>query len=265
MPIKQGWDGTIKVGKPYQIAGVWYYPEDNPTYEEEGLASWYGDQFHLRPTANGETFDMNEISAAHRTLPMPSYVEVTNLDNGRQIVVRVNDRGPFRPNRIIDMSRRGAQLLGFKEQGTARVRVRRVFPENAPEVLLAARPDRALAEAPTSAMPPAVPVAALTATPLAPAIAPRPVTDVAAVTAIGTAFFIQLAAVGDRNRADVLAADMRGFGAVVVEPVTSAAGPLFRVRVGPYLTREAATAILTQVQALGYKDAQVLAPTQPIG
>lgn len=116
-------DGYYKVGKPYQIKGIWYYPEEDYTYDETGIASWYGAAFHGKATANGETYDMNTLTAAHRTLPMPSFVRVTNLENGRSIVLKVNDRGPFAKGRIIDVSRRGSQLLGFQDQGTAKVRV----------------------------------------------------------------------------------------------------------------------------------------------
>ncbi|MEM6603191.1 MAG: septal ring lytic transglycosylase RlpA family protein [Pseudomonadota bacterium] len=117
-----------KVGKPYQIKGQWYKPRYSNSYHETGVASWYGDYFHGRKTANGEVFDMNKVSAAHKTLPLPSYVEVTNLDNGRKLYVRVNDRGPFADNRIIDMSKEGAKRLGFKNAGLARVSVRQVDP-----------------------------------------------------------------------------------------------------------------------------------------
>jgi rare lipoprotein A len=112
-----------KVGEPYQIDGKWYYPREDYSYRETGVASWYGDEFHGRFTANGEIFDMHAVSAAHRTLPMPSVVRVTNLENGRSMVVRVNDRGPFVKDRIIDLSHRGANLLGFAAKGTARVKV----------------------------------------------------------------------------------------------------------------------------------------------
>lgn len=120
--------GTYKVGEPYQIAGTWYYPAEDWDYTETGIASFYGGErtgtdFHGKLTANGELYDMNSLTAAHRTLPMPSLVRVTNLDNGRSLVLRVNDRGPFARGRIIDVSRRAAQLLGFEGQGTARVRV----------------------------------------------------------------------------------------------------------------------------------------------
>lgn len=115
--------GYYKVGKPYQIDGIWYHPEENYEYDETGIASWYGAAFHGKLTANGEEYDMNSLTAAHRTLPMPSFVRVTNLENGRSLVLKVNDRGPFAKGRIIDISRRGSQLLGFQNQGTARVRV----------------------------------------------------------------------------------------------------------------------------------------------
>ena len=117
-----------KVGKPYQVNGRWYHPKEDPNYSEVGVASWYGQQFHGRLTANGEIFDMNRLSAAHTTLPLPSMVEVTNLENGRSVVVRLNDRGPFAKDRIIDMSREAARHLGFEQQGTTRVRVRYAGP-----------------------------------------------------------------------------------------------------------------------------------------
>lgn len=116
--------GVYKVGKPYVINGVTYVPQEDPHYDKIGIASWYGTDFHARKTANGELFDMHRISAAHPTLPMPSYVYVTNLRNGRTLLVRVNDRGPYKPGRIIDLSRRTAQLLGFDAQGTTQIRVR---------------------------------------------------------------------------------------------------------------------------------------------
>jgi rare lipoprotein A len=115
--------GTYKVGNPYLIDGQEYYPQENFDYVETGIASWYGPGFHAKQTANGEFFDQNELTAAHRTLQMPSLVRVTNLDNGRAVVLRVNDRGPFSRGRIIDVSSKAADLLGFKSKGTAKVRV----------------------------------------------------------------------------------------------------------------------------------------------
>jgi|GEM_PF-1826074 len=116
--------GNYKVGKTYKIKGRKYKPKTNFSYNEVGLASWYGKKFHGRKTANGEIFDMNGISAAHKTLQLPCVVKVTNLQNGKALMVRVNDRGPFhKDNRIIDLSRSAAEKLGFKEQGVTKVRV----------------------------------------------------------------------------------------------------------------------------------------------
>jgi len=117
-----------KVGRPYQVSGKWYVPARQDDYDETGIASWYGPNFHGRPTANGEVFDMNQISAAHPTLPIPSIVKVTNLSNGRELVVRVNDRGPFAQGRIIDLSKAAASELGFINQGVTKVRVQYIGP-----------------------------------------------------------------------------------------------------------------------------------------
>jgi rare lipoprotein A len=121
-PVPKG-GGTYRVGKPYTVAGRVYVPEENPNYKAEGIASWYGDEFHGRKTANGEIFDMTSITAAHPTLPIPSYVRVTNLRNKRSLIVRVNDRGPYANDRVIDLSVRAAKLLEFHGHGLARVRV----------------------------------------------------------------------------------------------------------------------------------------------
>jgi rare lipoprotein A len=115
--------GTYRVGKPYTVAGRVYVPEEDPNYRAEGMASWYGDDFHGRLTANGEVFDMTSLTAAHPTLPIPSYARVTNIRNGKSLIVRVNDRGPYHGNRLIDVSNKAAELLEFKHNGVARVRV----------------------------------------------------------------------------------------------------------------------------------------------
>ena len=115
--------GHRKVGKPYKIRGKWYTPKEQPDYDRVGRASWYGPNFHGRKTANGEVFDQNHLSAAHPTFPLPSYARVTNQANGKSIVVRVNDRGPYSSSRIIDLSKRTAEALAFKRAGTATVRV----------------------------------------------------------------------------------------------------------------------------------------------
>ncbi len=118
--------GRYVVGKPYKIAGKWYRPKLEPNYDKVGLASWYGPTFHGRMTANGEIFDKNALTAAHPTMPLPSYARVTNVKNGRSMIVRVNDRGPFHGNRVIDLSSKVADMLDFKSNGTAKVRVQYV-------------------------------------------------------------------------------------------------------------------------------------------
>ena len=114
----------FKIGQPYQINGRWYYPEFVTEYEATGVASWYGHSYHGRLTANGEVYDMYALTAAHPTLQLPSVVEVVNLENGRSLVLRVNDRGPFVKNRLIDLSLAAARELGFERQGLAQVQVR---------------------------------------------------------------------------------------------------------------------------------------------
>jgi rare lipoprotein A len=154
---------------PYQVNGVWYYPRADYNYEETGTASWYGPGFDGRATSDGEIYDMNQLSAAHKTLPLPSVVQVTNLQNGRALRVRVNDRGPFVDGRVIDLSRRAAQLLGFEETGTAPVRVKILKEESIQvaqaamrgetgNVLVAQVPQPAPAEAPAAPRREAAPV-----------------------------------------------------------------------------------------------------------
>ena len=186
--------GTFKqkVGRPYQINGVWYYPRVDESYDAVGIASWYGPGFHGRATANGETFNENALTAAHTTLPLPSYVEVTNLENGNRLVVRVNDRGPFADGRILDLSKAAARELGFLERGLARVRVRLVDPPEG--VTLIAAQDRG-APAPRAAASAAAPPAALAASvpvvPVSASAVPAPGTparEVAGLSGGGAAY-----------------------------------------------------------------------------
>jgi rare lipoprotein A len=155
-PVPKG-GGVYRIGKPYVVAGRTYTPEHDPAYRAEGLASWYGNDFHGRFTANGEIFDQHAISAAHPTLPLPSYVRVSNLANRRSIIVRVNDRGPYAKERLIDVSSKAAELLGFRPFGVARVRVEYVGPASTTgsddRVLMATlRHDGQPAPAPSSVM-----------------------------------------------------------------------------------------------------------------
>ncbi len=148
--VDDGQLGVYKVGKPYQIAGVWYYPREDYEYVETGIASWYGPGFNGKKTANGEIYDSTKMTAAHRTLPLPSIVRVTNLENGRSVKVRVNDRGPFKKSRIIDLSRKAARLLGFERKGTAKVRVAILSGESR-QAAVTMQQDEASALAPAAA------------------------------------------------------------------------------------------------------------------
>jgi rare lipoprotein A len=165
-PVPRG-GGSYKVGRPYSVNGRTYFPEENVSYRAEGIASWYGRDFHGRRTANGEVYDMHAISAAHPTLPMPSYARVTNLENGRSIIVRINDRGPYARNRIIDLSTGAAKALHVYGRGLARVRV-----EYAGRASLAGSDDTALLaslrETPPGLVPSNTPAATRMATPMPP-------------------------------------------------------------------------------------------------
>lgn len=242
-------DTPVKVGKPYQVAGIWYYPSDDSGYDEVGLASWYGAQFHGGPTANGEQFDMDRVGAAHKTLPLPSYVEVTALDTGRTILVRINDRGPFVTNRIIDLSRRSAQLLGIERSGVSRVRVRRVNPSEADR--LALRSGRPAAERPYATQAQLATLNQRFATrPAEPKAPPRVAAAVPDEAVPVGGWFVQVAAVGTRDRAEEVAELVAGR----VEPV----GALWRVRMGPYKSETEAMSALAQVRSYGYQDARVV-------
>ncbi len=171
--------GVYKIGQPYQIQGTWYYPREQPDYDETGIASWYGPGFYGHATANGEIYTAQDLTAAHRTLPLPVNVRVTNLDNGKSIVVRVNDRGPYAKGRIIDLSERAADLLGYKQAGTARVRVQFVSRAD----LAGGRPPPSTTPPEIASAVPAAPAGAVAATDLAPV----PGTTVAAAAPVTAA------------------------------------------------------------------------------
>lgn len=279
--------GRYKIGDPYQIRGVWYYPKPNYEYNETGIASWYGPKFDGRPTANGETFDMNLISAAHRTLPMPSIVRVTNLQNGRSLKVRVNDRGPFAHGRIIDMSRRGAQLLGFEQAGTAKVRVE-ILPQASrqiaalygagPKVVVSTKPppkaaprvavtSTALAPPPgTSAAPPPTNNHKVVAVETVPkrntrTVAPSPVID-EAVTIVSvppdSRLYIQAGAFTQYDNANKMRARLSLIGQANIFQVRVVNQPFFRVRLGPIASVSEADDLLNTVIGAGMKDAKIV-------
>jgi rare lipoprotein A len=274
--------GVYKVGNPYQIDGTWYYPHEQPDYDETGIASWYGPTFYGHHTANGEMYDGTELTAAHRTLPMPVNVRVTNLDNGRSIVVRVNDRGPYAKGRIIDLSEAAARELDVIRSGTARVRVTYVGradtaggapppPETPPEIVAAVPPapttkvdTSALNVVPGATVAPPVQVASLPQPSAAFSVPPPPPdTQVTGevkkvpVPAV-THLYVQVGAFSSEANAMRLQAQFSGAGNLEVSPITRNGKPLFRVRSGPYDNVADADAALARLSGLGSNDAQIV-------
>lgn len=224
-----------KVGNPYKVAGKWYYPKEEPHYDEVGLASWYGKDFHGKKTANGEYFNMNALTAAHKTLPMPTYVKVTNLSNGRTIVLRVNDRGPFVGDRIIDLSRRAAQLLGFQKQGVTRVRIQAVDEDgNLPR---GSRPRRETQTAQS--------------TPLS-----------GDTNAGEQTHFIQVGAYSQRRNAELQVKKLKRSGhRARVESASADGRKYWRVRIGPFLKRLIAEDRLDRIVSDGFYEARIFTET----
>jgi rare lipoprotein A len=266
-----------KVGIPYQIKGKWYHPKEDFEYSEAGIASWYGAYFHGRRTANGEIYDMNALTAAHKTLPMPSIVRVTNLENGRSLKLRVNDRGPFVDGRIIDVSRRASQLLGFHQQGTARVKVDILGDES--RVLAYGGPERSL-KATTASVSPArrnqstVQTMAPTARGTAVRQAYRQASFVpdrssgAPMAAGGVKsdriiqptknIYVQAGAFTYADRAEHVRAQLRDVGPVMISAVQRDGRELYRVRVGPLTSENEADRLLAAVVQAGFSTSHVV-------
>ena len=236
--------GIYKIGDPYQIEGVWYYPAEDPDYRETGIASWYGDPFHGKRTANGAIYDMNALTAAHRTLPMPFRVRVTNLDNGRSMVLTINDRGPYARGRILDVSRRVAQLLGFHKKGTALVRVEAVAGQQRDALLIAKAEDP---EAPSL---PASPTGS---------VEREALTEVASVSSgRNLTMFIQAGAFANPDNARRLSDALVQFGNPRTTMVTVDGKEIYRVRLGPVATPESAEALLDRIVGAGHYDARLI-------
>lgn len=261
--------GRYKVGNPYQIGGKWYRPKEDPTYDRVGVASWYGELFHGRHTANGEIYDMAALTAAHPTLPMPVHVRVTNLENGRSLVVRVNDRGPYAHDRIIDMSARSAKLLGFKRQGTARVRV--TYLKRAPingddryeRQVLASQPWNKYAQAKT-ARPRlaqkrgiraretyADPTTVGSITPAPPDLPLRKPTG-------DLIYFVQVASFRRHDRARNTREQVRDLGPTAIFPAEVGGEFWYRVRIGPFNQRLAAERVRDQLRHNGNRSARLI-------
>ncbi|MES1991975.1 MAG: septal ring lytic transglycosylase RlpA family protein [Pseudomonadota bacterium] len=284
--IPTGEGGVYKVGKPYQIAGVWYYPKEDEKYDATGIASWYGPQFHMKRTANGERFDQEQLTAAHPTLPMPVLVRVTNLENGRSVVVRVNDRGPFVAGREIDLSRKAAELLGYDKKGTARVRVQFVgrapLPGNPGTVVqgdsftlppaqmeesekqvATIAPTSSVVVASTLAAPAGAKSAASTVTPAplpAPSMSTVPDTPLTQAVPDGTVnqvpvapatnIYVQAGSFTSFQNAETVRQRLlsQGVGNVQVSPTYVDSTKFYRVRVGPVSSVEAADASLKTIR-----------------
>ena len=253
--------GHYKLGSPYRIKGRLYRPQYDPNYSKVGTASWYGSDFHGLPTANGEVFDKELITAAHPTLPLPSIVRVTNLENGRSVDVRVNDRGPFIGDRLIDLSEAAARKLGYENQGLARVQVQFLAladdASGKPPMPTVARavPPVAPAPAPRLTVPPgrAVQVASLD---LPARSAPvRPVLASAHVCPVSGPQLIQIGAYGETDQVRAAMADVDDLGPLRVEPAFAGDRAVVRVRLGPVKDPASAERLLRAVVALGYYDA----------
>ena len=264
-PVSQT-NGEYKVGNPYKVAGKVYVPKADPHYVAEGMASWYGPKFHGRKTANGETFNMNALTAAHTTLPMPSYVRVTNLENGRNLILKVNDRGPFVGDRLIDVSRRSAQLLGFEKQGVTRVRVEAVPGPNARPATVFARNTPAPATSPVEQK--KAPIVVASARP-APVFTPEPAKkDEVVVQPLeaepdspATAsenIYVQIGAFSDKLRAKMVADDIRHVGQTLLELVDINGQKLYRVRIGPLPSKARADETLGRALAWGHNTARIV-------
>ena len=250
---------TYKVGKPYKVLGSWYTPEEDFDYNEVGIASWYGSDFHAKYTANGEVYNMNTLTAAHKTLPLPCIVRVTNLQNGRSLILRVNDRGPFVKDRIIDISKRGAQLLGFQNQGTAKVRVEVMKKEslNLKEALLNKKDIKI-----TLTNPPANVDAETASKAVAEgkivAIGANAPTQQTKLSVGNKKYFVQAGAFSNQEIAGNLSRQLNQFGSVSTSPANVDGWKFYRVRLGPYTSEADAKVALNKVQAHGLSEATII-------
>lgn len=262
-PIPKG-GGRRHVGSPYEVAGQKFFPRHDPSYDKTGVASWYGPKFHKRMTSNGEWFDMEQLTAAHTTMELPSYAKVTNLDNGRTVIVRVNDRGPFVNDRIIDLSKRAADELGFRGRGKTAARVQYIGPAPLKD------PDYGHLAAMNQELQRGTPLGQMIASadlrngrygsePSTYAAASLDANTASITRAPGEAagWFVQVAAFSDPSNAERTRSSLADIGNVLVEPASGSYGPLYRVRVGPLASEAEAQNALMAVRARGHADARL--------
>ncbi len=270
-----------KIGEPYRIEGKWYYPREDTGYEAIGVASWYGADFDGRPTANGEIFDRRRLSAAHTTLPLPTLAEVENLENGRRIVVRVNDRGPFYGERLIDVSQAAARALGFERAGLAQVRVRyigrAVLAERAP--LYGEGPPRmARADPPIAPAAPAALLPQPAPTPPSTLLETEPLPALGAVDAdlppeaiagpgspaptaespVTGEFWIRVATFLGLDDLEKARAALNGAGGARVSSLSIGGVFQYALEIGPFATVAAAGGRLAGLREAGYPEAEIV-------
>ena len=266
-----------KIGNPYEVAGVWYYPERDLTYDQTGIGSWYGDKFAGKLTANGEIFDPELVTAAHKTLPMPSVVRVTNLDNGKSLVVRINDRGPFVAGRIIDLSREAARRIGYKDNGLARVRVQLLAEHSLRLEKLAKNGEFPSVDgSPSTAMPAIEAVAKPTVNLTAKSNTGRSayssangqsaldllsqsrVGQVMTVSPVITQIWVQVGAFHSESSAASVLAQVQTLAKGEISSLLKAGQTLHRVRLGPVQTVSEADKLLNGVMNIGFSGARII-------
>jgi rare lipoprotein A len=268
-PLPKG-GGRYLIGEPYQVAGNWFHPAEQPNYDKVGLASWYGPDYHRRRTSNGEWFDMNYLTAAHATLPLPSYAKVTNLENGHELVVRINDRGPFVGTRIIDLSRQSAEVLGMKGRGTAKVRVQYLGPaplnDKGSDLVAMNRelqrgtPTDSLIAAASGRRPasPSVQIAGLAPKTLPQEVPPPAQFQPQPAESQSSGYFVQVGSFSDPGNAERMRRELAGLGPVQIMALSGSLGTFYRVRVGPLNDASAAESTLQQVVDAGHADARLI-------
>lgn len=273
--------GAYKIGNPYKIDGVWYTPKEDFNHVETGVASWYGPGFHGKSTANGERYDQSDRTAAHRTLQMPSIVRVTNLSNGLSTVVRINDRGPFASNRVIDLSRTAAQELDVIRNGTARVRIEQLQAESLAVKDVAingggpAEQNDAVAQLASGRRAPQQQPQQVTATaqPAAAAQPPPPVQGASpssrsgpTIASLATTapapsaggFYVQTGSFSTAENAGRQRDAVRSYGASEISQASASGRDIYRVRLGPYTTSDAAGIVADRLKRSGFGDARVV-------
>jgi len=269
-------NGLYKIGEPYQISNIWYRPEENYSYKEVGIASWYGPDFHQGVTANGETYNMHALSAAHRTLPLPSIVKVTNLDNGKSVIVRVNDRGPFVNNRIIDLSKAAAEKLDFIDSGTAKVKVeilpkeskalKQAILENGGKIVggapISESPsEEILTENPQPTEPVSLipsDVAVVEDVNLEQETIYSPKKEANTVVRLEKGFYLQAGAFSQKQNAQNVQKKLSEYADVLIQDVNLDSKIIYRVRIGPFATGEEAVELMEKIEQSGYTDIRLV-------